>query len=61
MPERASKRIARRNSPASSVEEPEAKNLRTENAQSISDRDFCEISEEVEKSVSRRIREAETN
>ena len=45
MPVKASKRKARRDSPVSSVEEPEAARLRTENAPSISHRNFSEISE----------------
>ena len=61
MPERASKKKARRNFPASSVEEQEATSSGTENAQKIPDRDVSEFSEKVEKSVCRRIRETETN
>ena len=61
MPERASKKKARRNFPASSVEEQEATSSGTENAQKIPDRDISEFSEKVEKSVCRRIRETETN
>ena len=45
MPEMASNRKAKRDSPATSGEEPETARLRTENAPSISDRDFIEISE----------------
>ena len=55
MPERMSKREIRRDSPTSLVEEREAKSLRTENAQSFSDRELSENSEEVEKSLCRRI------
>ena len=61
MPERALKRKTRGDSPTSSVGEPESTSLRTENEQSISDRDFSEISEKVEWSVCRRIKETETN
>ena len=61
MPERGSKRKARRDSPTNSVAEPEATSLRKENEQSISERDFSEVFEKVEKSVCRRIRETETN
>ena len=43
----------------SSLGEPEATSLRTENVPSISDRDFSELSEKIEKSVTRRIRDAE--
>ena len=59
MPERSSKRKARRDSVTSSLGQPEATSLRTENVPSISDRDFSELSEKIEKSVTRRIRDAE--
>ena len=59
MPERSSKRKARRDSVTSSLGVPEATSLRTENVPSISDRDFSELSEKIEKSVTRRIRDAE--
>ena len=59
MPERSSKRKARRDSVTSSLGEPEATSLRTENVPSISDRDFSELSEKIEKSVTRRIKDAE--
>ena len=59
MPERSSKRKARRDSVTSSLGEPEATSLRTENVPSISDRAFSELSEKIEKSVTRRIRDAE--
>ena len=59
MPERSSKRKARRDSVTSSLGEPEATSLRTENVPSISDQDFSELSEKIEKSVTRRIRDAE--
>ena len=42
MPERSSKWKARRDSPTTSIDEPEATSLRTENAPSISDWDFSE-------------------
>ena len=61
MPERSSKRKARRDSPASSLDEPEAASQRTKNVASISDKDFSEISEKVAKSVSGRMKETETN
>ena len=60
MPERSSKRKARRDSVSSSLGEPEAASQWTENVPSISDRDFSEISENIEKSVGRRIKDAET-
>ena len=59
MPERSSKRKARRDSVTSSLSEPEATSLRTENVPSISDRDFSELSEKIEKSVTRRIKDTE--
>ena len=61
MPEKSSKRKARRYSPTNLLDEPEAASLRTENVPSVSDKDFSEISEKVEKSVSRRKQEIETN
>ena len=60
MPERSSKRKARRDSVSISLGEPEAASQRTENVPSISDRDFSEISEKIEKSVGSRIKDAET-
>ena len=59
MPERSSKRKARRDSPVNSLDEPESSSMRTENAPSLSDKDFTEISEKIEKSVSKRIKDAE--
>ena len=59
MPERSSKRKARRDSPVNSLDEPESSSMRTENAASLSDRDFTELSEKIEKSVSKRIKDAE--
>ena len=59
MPERSSKRKARRDSPVNSSDEPESSSMRTENAASLSDRDFTELSEKIEKSVSKRIKDAE--
>ena len=44
----------------SSLGEPEASSLRTENIPSIPDRDFSEISEKIENSVCRRIKDNET-
>ena len=55
MSERSSKRKARRDSVSSSLAEPENTSQRTENVCSISDRDFSEISDKIEKSVSKRI------
>ena len=52
---------ARRDSPTSSLDEPEAASLWTEIVVSNSDKDFSEISEKFEKSVSTRIKETETN
>ena len=60
MPERSSKRKARRVSSTSSLGEPEASSLRTENVPSISNRDFSEIFEKIEKFVCRRIKDNET-
>ena len=59
MPERSSKRKARRDSVSSSIGEPETSSLWTENIPSISDKDFSELSEKIEKSVNRRIKDAE--
>ena len=59
MPERSFKRKARRDSPVNSLDEPESSSMRTENAASLSDRDFTELSEKIEKSVSKRIKDAE--
>ena len=59
MPERSSRRKARRDSPVNSLDEPESSSMRTENAASLSDRDFTELSEKIEKSVSKRIKDAE--
>ena len=44
---------------SSSLGEPEASSLRTENVPSISDKDFSELSEKIEKSVCRRIKDTE--
>ena len=60
MPERSSKRKARKDSVSSSLGGPEAASQRTENVPSISDRDFSEISEKNEKLVGRRIKDANT-
>ena len=59
MSERSSKRKARRDSLTSSLGEPESSSLRTENIPSISDRDFAEISEKIEKSIARRVKDTE--
>ena len=59
MPERSSKRKARKDSPVNSLDEPESSSMRTENAPSLSDKDFTELSEKIEKSVSKRIKDAE--
>ena len=61
MPERSSKRKARRDFPTISLDEPEDASSRTEDVPSISDKDSSEFSEKVGKSVSRRIKETETN
>ena len=60
MPERSSQRKARRDSVSSSLGELETASQRTEILPSISDRDFSEISEKIEKSVCRRIKGTET-
>ena len=60
MPERTPKRKASRDSLTRSIDEPEETSLRTENAPSISDRDFSEISEKIEKSVFRSVKGTET-
>ena len=59
MPERSSKRKARRDSVSTSICEPQTSSLRTENIPSISDKDFSELSEKIEKSVCRRIKDTE--
>ena len=43
----------------SSLGEPETSSLRTENIPSISDKDFSELSEKIEKPVCRRIKDIE--
>ena len=60
MPERSSKRKARRESPTSSIGEPESSSMRSENVPSISDKDFGNLSEKIEKSVSKRNKDTET-
>ena len=60
MPERSSKRKARRDSPTSSIGEPESSSMRSENVPSISDKNFADLSEKTEKSVSKRIKDTET-
>ena len=42
-----------------SLDEPESSSMRTENAASLSDRDFTELSEKIKKSVSKTIKDAE--
>ena len=59
MPERSSKRKARRDSPVNSLDEPESSSMRTENTPSLSVKDFMELSEKIEKSVSKRIKDTE--
>ena len=59
MPERSSKRKTRRDSLTSSLGEPESSSLRTKNIPIVSDRDFTEISEKIEKSIGRRIKDTE--
>ena len=50
MPERSSKRKARRESITSSVDEPECSSMRTGNVPSISDKDFADLLEKKSKS-----------
>ena len=59
MPERSSKKKARRYSVSSSIDEPETSRLRKENIPSISDKDFLELSDYIENSVCRRIKDTE--
>ena len=54
MPERSSKRKTRRESPTSWIGEPEFSSMRSENVPSISDKDFADLSEKIEKSVSKK-------
>ena len=60
MPEQSSKRKARRESITSSVDEPECSSMRTGNVPSISDKDFADLTEKIEKSVNKRIKDTET-
>ena len=60
MPERSSKRKARRESITSSVDEPECSSMRTGNVPSISDKDLADLTEKIEKSVEKRIKDTET-
>ena len=60
MPERSSKRKARRESITSSVDEPECSSMRTGNVPSISDKDFADLTGKIEKSVNKRIKDTET-
>ena len=60
MPERSSKRKARRESITSSVDEAECSSMRTGNVPSISDKDFADLTEKIEKSVNKRIKDTET-
>ena len=60
MPERSSKRKARRESITSSIDEPECSSMRTGNVPSISDKVFADLSEKIEKSVNKRIKDTET-
>ena len=60
MPERSSKRKTRKGSLISSLGEPVASSLRTIIIPSISDRDFSEKPEKIEKSISRRIKDTKT-
>ena len=59
MPERFSKRKARRDSLTSSLSDPESSSSRTENIPSISTRDFAKISEKIEKPIGRRVKDTE--
>ena len=60
MPERSSKRKARSESITSSVDEPESSSMRTGNVPSISDKDFADLTQKIEKSVNKRIKDTET-
>ena len=60
MPERSSKRNARRESITSSVDETECSSMRTGNVPSISDKEFADLTEKIEKSVNKRIKDTET-
>ena len=60
MPERSSKRKARRESITSSVDEPECSSMRTGNVPSISNKDFADLTEKIEKSVNKRMKDTET-
>ena len=60
MPERSSKRKARRESITSSLDEPECLSMRTGNVPSSSDKDFADLTETIEKSVNKRIKDTET-
>ena len=60
MPERSSKRNARRVSITSSIDEPECSSMRTGNVPSISDKDIADLREKIEKSVNKRIKDTET-
>ena len=60
MPERSSKRKARRESITSSVDEPVCSSMRTGNVPSISDKNFADLTEKIEKSVNKRIKDTET-
>ena len=60
MPERSSKRKARRESITSSVDEPECSSMKTGNVPSISDKDFADLTEKNHKSVNKRIKDTET-
>ena len=60
MPERTSKRKTRKDSLTSLEGEPEATCFRTENVPSITDKDFSQNSEKIEKPVCRRIKDTET-
>ena len=60
MPERSSKRKARRESITSSVDGPECSSMRTENVPSICDKDFADLFEKIEKSMIKRIKDTET-
>ena len=61
MPEISSKRKVRRDSPTSSIGEPETSSLRTADPPSITGKDLSEISENIEKSKEERIKETENN
>ena len=57
MPERSPKRKARRESITSSIDKPECSSMTTGNVPSISDKDFADLTEKIEKSANKRIKD----